>query len=362
MFVIRKLLSVLLCLAVFGSFVACGAESPADSEASVLSGSEAETQTDALTDSVSSDSAGALKEMNTVEDVLFEFDHLVGLCDQGNSRVIIRDLAYDDWENDRGIVWEFKHKTCSSVAGIKFRDSEYWGGKVVLLCYHGGAMIVSYETKEILLHTEWTGSNPHSVELLPNGCFIVASSTDNDIRIYAPGEERPAASMEYPNAHGVLWDPENEVLWAVGMNQLGAIAVLGTVEDPSLSLIQDMVYKTPKAGMHDLAPVYSDSNKLFVTCSAGIMVFDKTAESFSYSYPGGTVGRLHDYAPGCGSFREDDVFVFTTIRENTMVLNDWCTNQVFVYVPFTNGSGKLVQRKDSDDAYYKIRVVNFDYQ
>lgn len=358
-----KRIALLLCLVMLLSFAACGDPSvDTQTESDSLSETTSQSNSDSTDSDAQTSSSEERKELTTAEDVLADSQHLVGLCDQGNSRVIIRDLAVEDWEDDEGIVWEFKHPKCKSVSGIKFRDIDYWGGAVVLLCYNGGAMVVCYDTKNVLLHTEWTGANPHSVEMLPNGTFIVASSTDNDIRIYAPGEDRASHAITYPNAHGVLWDPETDVLWAVGKDQLAAIGISGTEENPKMSVISDMVYKTPKSGMHDLAPVYSDMNKLLVTCGAGIMVFDKTTGQFSYGYPGGSVGRLHNYAPGCGSFRQDDVFVFTTIRESTMVLNEWCTNQVMIHVPLSSGVGKNLVRKDSDDAYYKVRVVDFDYQ
>jgi hypothetical protein len=232
---------------------------------------------------------------------------------------------------------------------------------VLVYCYHGGAVIVSFATKEILYHTTAAGENPHSVEILPNGCLVVASSTDNCVNIFAPGSKRASHTITFPNAHGVLWDPANEVLWLEGKNEVSAYLVGGDANAPTLSVIGDMRYKTPKSGLHDMAPVYGDPNRFFVTCGSGILVFDKTTESFSYDYQGGVAGRYHPYVPGCGQFEEDDVLVFTTIREDTMVLNEWCTNKVFIYVPL-KGGGKTLIRTAPNDAYYKIRVFSFDYQ
>jgi len=366
---IRKLLSIMLCLCVLLSFAACdGTESGSGTEeSSASSGTEtvSTVSTDSAVDSEKpSDTSDkpASKYLDTVDEVFAASEHFVGLCDQGNSRIIVCDIEEEDWTDDNAVVWEFKDKTCSSAAGIKFRDNDFWGGEVLVYCYHGGAAIVSYKTRKMLYHTTNTGGNPHSVELLPNGCLVVASSTDNDVRIYAPESRNPSDTVSFPNAHGVLWDPENEVLWLEGKNEVAAYKVGGDEDHPTLAPIGGMNYKTPKSGLHDMAPMYGDSNKLFVTCGAGIMVFDKTEETFSYGYKGGSVGRLHGYAPGCGQFEQDDVFVFTTIKDTTKVLNDWCTNQVWIYVPLSNGLGKTIIRKAPDDAYYKIRVLNFDYQ
>lgn len=167
--------------------------------------------------------------------------------------------------------------------------------------------------------------------------------------------------MEHPNAHGALWDPKYDVLWLSGGDTLGAYAFAGTEDAPRLAPISEMVYKTPQAGLHDLAPVYGNPDRLFVTCSAGIMVFDKTTEKFSYSYAGSVVGRNQPYAPGCGSFGQDGVFVFTTIRDDTKV-GPFLTDQVGMYVPLGEARGRVVYRKNPDDAYYKIRVWDTDYQ
>ena len=168
------------------------------------------------------------------------------------------------------------------------------------------------------------------VELLPDGHLVVASSTDNDVRLYdvsdiENGTVRHCQQLEFPNAHGALWDPEYEVLWLFGMNQLSAYSLIEKDGKPWLAPMGGMTYTAPKAGGHDLCPVYGNKDQIFITCSNGIMVFDKQTEKFSFGYPGGSVGKKHGYAPGTGNFPQDNVFFFTSISEETMVLNDWCT-------------------------------------
>lgn len=354
----RRLISFLLCLSLFFALAGCGKTAPeggssqagASNSGAVSSKKEEPGKTDDT------------PKFSSSEEVMAASDHYVGLCDQMNNRIIVCDVGEEDWTNDNAVVWEYNDPDCNSVAGIKLRENEYWGGLVVIFCYGGGAKIVSFETKEVLLHTNQTGSNPHSVELLPNGTFIVASSTDDNVRIYAPGQVRHSHSIEFPNAHGVLWDPKYEVVWMEGKDQLSAYAVGGTEDAPKFIPMGGMTYYTPKTSLHDLAPDYTNPDRLFVTCAAGIMVFDKVTEQFSYAYPGGSVGKEQGYAPGCGNFGQDGVFVFTTIRDDTMVYRTHCTNQVGVYIPFGNGRGRMVYRKAPNDAYYKVRVWNSDYQ
>lgn len=329
------------------------------------------TTTDTSSGTTDTDETPAEPE-KTVYEVLTSAHHYVGLCDQINGRVIVCDLAVEDWSNDRAVVWEYKHNTSGRqnygwIAGIKFRHSEYYGEDVLIFCGPPSkAYIVSMKTKKILLTANNTGSNPHSVELLPNGTFIVGSSTDGKVSIYPPGKTK--ASKTYTLAgndngtldvHGVLWDPKYETLWVSGGQKLRAFSVTGTTAAPTLT--QQAVYTTPAAGLHDLAPVYGNTNQLILTCSSGAIAFNKNTKTFSYSYPGAQLGRTFSYIPGCGNFTSG-VFACTAIKADTKVYQDWDTNIVQVYVPLGNGKYECLTRKAPNDAYYKLRVYNFDYQ
>ena len=41
-----------------------------------------------------------------IPNILSETPHYIGLCDQLNGRVIVRDLANPDWTDDRSVLWE----------------------------------------------------------------------------------------------------------------------------------------------------------------------------------------------------------------------------------------------------------------
>ncbi len=372
----KRILALLLsCLLVLGIFAACTPDTPdtdlpgSDNPGSDVSVSDSgsETQNPGNTDTNSTDTSVSTEKKSAQEILEAQEQHLVGLCDQKQSRIIVCDLNVEDWNAESPIVWEYKHWTCGSVAGLKLRHSEVWNKDVVIYCYAGGACIIDYTTKEMLFETTRAGGNPHSVELLPDNTFIVASSTDNKVSVFSAetvesGSGQPCQTLEYPNAHGVLWDPKYEVVWMEGMNQLGAYGVIKSSTSPKLAADPDMVYETPDYGLHDLAPVYGDPDGLFVTCSAGILKFNKVEGKFTTGYPGGNVGKKIEYAPGTGNFGVDNVFVYTSITESTMVYTDWCTDTVFIYVPGADGIGKTVRRQMNDSAFYKVRVWNTDYQ
>lgn len=306
-----------------------------------------------------------------VYDVLTSSHHYVGLCDQIHGRIIVCDLAVEDWSNDRAVVWEYKHNISREnygwIAGIKFRHSEYYGEDVLIFCGPPSkAYIVSMKTKKILLTVDRAGSNPHSVELLPNGTFIVGSSSDGKVSIYPPG--KTSASKTYTlegndngtkDVHGVLWDPKYDTLWVSGGQKLRAFSVTGTAKAPTLT--QKAVYTLSSGGFHDLAPVYGNTSQLLLTGSSGAIAFNKDSKTFSYSYPGAQLGRTFSYIPGCGNFTSG-VFACTAIKADTKVYQEWDTNIVQVYVPLGNGKYECLTRKAPKDAYYKLRVYNFDYQ
>ena len=345
------LLSLILLV---GAFVGC-TTAPVDTQT--------DTSANASTDTEANESASTQIKYEKPQDVLEASTHLVGLTDQKNCRLIVCDLAVEDWSNDAAVVWEVKDSRLRRAAGIKFRKSDVFGGEVVLFCGPEGAGIISYETKEFLFFTSVVGNNPHSVELLPDGTFLVASSTGNEIHVYTAGSGRvqPVQRIICNNAHGVLWDPEYQVVWAVGVNKLSAYTVSGGPENPRLTLNSGMVYTTGKSGLHDLSPCYGDPTKLFVTCEAGVLLFDKDEEKFSTSYTGAYYASKMDYVPGVGNYT-DGVMAMTHVISGQTVDEAWLMKQVTILVPLDKYTVRKVIRVAPNDAYYKLRVWNSDYQ
>ena len=144
----------------------------------------------------------------SIPKILTERPHLVGLCDQLNARITIRDLAVTDWSDERSIVWEYKHDTKGHenygwVAGLKFRHSDYYGQDVMLFAGQPRvAYIISMKTKEILLTANEAGFNPHTSELLPDGTFIVGSSNDGRVSVYPPGKSEAAFTLQLAGSDG----------------------------------------------------------------------------------------------------------------------------------------------------------------
>ena len=306
--------------------------------------------------------------------ILTETPHYVGLCDQLNSRIVIRDLGISDWTDDRSVIWEYRHdnqgrENFGWIAGLKFRHSDYYGGDVMLFCVpRCKAYIVSMETKEILLTATDTGCNPHSSELLPNGIFIVGSSNDGTVTVYAPGETKPCFSVSLtgddqggPDVHGVLWDPKYNLLWIEGGEKLRSFRVEGPITSPFLTLEKE--YNTPAGAtyMHDMAPLYGDPDCLLVAPVGGILKFEKRTETFSYDYPCSETAKTLGCGTGIGLF-EDGVLPFVSAGKSGAVYQYWNTDTVYVCVPNQEKGTELLEYKAPTDAYYKLRIFDTRYQ
>ena len=306
---------------------------------------------------------------------LLKTPHYVGLCDQLNGRVVIRDLGISDWSDEKSVVWEFRHDTQGRenfgwIAGLKFRKSEYYGGDVMLFCApRSKAYVVSMETKKVLLTAENTGCNPHSSELLPNGTLIVGSSNDGTVTVYAPGKASPCYSVSLPgddlgvpDVHGVLWDPKYDLLWVEGGEKLRSFRVDGPVSSPRLTQIGE--YNTPPSVrcMHDVAPVYGDPDCLLLSGTGGIVRFNKKTGGFSYDYPcsDATADAL-GCCSGFGLF-EDGILPIVNAQKSGRVYQSWNADTVFVCIPDEAKGTEILEYKAPKDAYYKLRIFDTRYQ
>jgi hypothetical protein len=124
--------------------------------------------------------------------------------------------------------------------------------------------------------------NAHSLELLPRGRIVVASSVHaNGNRLVLfdlVRSEKPIWDTPLVSAHGVVWDEGRQLLWALGLNELRSYELRDWDSDkPSLAMTGN--YPLPDAGGHDLQPV-SRTNDLVVTTGPRVYCFDRDKHGF----------------------------------------------------------------------------------
>lgn len=246
----------------------------------------------------------------------------------------------------------------TAAAGLNIRKHKTWGD-VVIYCGSKYAEIMSYENGTQLWSTSSAADNAHGIELLPNDVLAVASSSGNEVRFFdiddATGHTYVKVTLE--DAHGVLWDPQNEVVWALGKTKLTAYKV--TKANGTVSVTEDTgrSINLPSEYGHDIAPYYGDTDKLWVTTSSGVYIYKKSAKAFTEHIEGddGTVVRKD--VKGIGNFEDGSIL---TLHPDG-ALYEWTTQTINLY--FKYGS-KLYHGKYTTlgTHYYKCRVVRTDYQ
>lgn len=155
------------------------------------------------------------------------------------------------------------------------------GGSRILITSSGsGVALVERETGTALF---W-GSVPeaHSADLLPHHRVAVAGSfTEGGNRLVIFDLDLPEKelySTELFSGHGVVWDAERQMLWALSGYDVRAYRLDEWDSDhPSLRLI--FAIDLPESGGHDLYPV-PGSPALTVTTAEHCWLFDRDTRSF----------------------------------------------------------------------------------
>jgi hypothetical protein len=214
--------------------------------------------------------------------------------DQGGHRVIVMNARPRTWSADSA-KWAW-----TPTAGNGFADVAHaWSlpsdvrvrtakGKVYVLSADSKGFLgaVQYPSGKRLWATDAGGpNNPHATELLPDGNIAAAASTGGWIRVYTASQGASSSAyteFKLKGGHGVLWDPQGKVLWAIGDDHLVSLKVGGTASKPSLTEASRVAL--PSQGGHDLAPVYGARDRLWITTNYGVYQYAKSKKSFTATY------------------------------------------------------------------------------
>ncbi|GAA2576884.1 DUF6528 family protein [Actinomadura fulvescens] len=214
--------------------------------------------------------------------------------DQGADRIWVMDARRRDWKPGTA-KWSwaptakagFKDVVAGwgAVSDVRVRKA---GRKTYVLAGDSWGYVgaVEYPSgKRLWAVNAGRPSNVHAVELLPNGNVAAAASTGGWVRVYA-ASKGPAATayteFKLKGGHGVLWDPRRKSLWAIGDDHLVELKVGGTAGAPTLREVRRVAL--PTQGGHDLAPVYANRGRLWVTTNYGVYQFDKRSRTFKTNY------------------------------------------------------------------------------
>ncbi|MBO5221213.1 MAG: hypothetical protein J6C26_02755 [Clostridia bacterium] len=365
----KKIFALLLCLSMVFALVACGGgeETLTDgSDASVDASTETSTDTSSNTSTNTNGSWGDLPE-DTVP-------NLVIANDQIKERAVIYDLdAYEEGDTlDDLEVWSVP---TGHAAGVKYREDTVFGD-VVIVAGSQTSAIYKYPSKEVVWSTSNPGNNPHSIEILPSGNIVIANSTGNCLRVFSAsaildgnkGVAQKFTDYTLKGAHGVLWDPEYEVLWALGGYELAAYAISGTGTGEKLSKVGGMGCDISKLGYgHDLQPDYTDTRYLYFTAGNAYR-FDKE-ENKAGSFPQASTMQQKEIK---GFSNNPNGNVFTTgplggagkFFANSSK-ESWLTDTIYFFTKKVVKDRVVVTKNEfvsESSAFYKVRAFYGQYQ
>lgn len=303
--------------------------------------------------------------MSTVKNLLLGNDQL-------NERVTLYDLdkISDSGILEEGLVWEIPS---GHVAGLKYRENTVFGD-VILIGGDRFSAIVSYPSGEILWSTDQAGNNVHSVEILPGGNIVFASSFGHDIRMFftsalKDGDRESAAkflSFPFFCGHGLLWDPTYECLWSVGDRDIASWRLVGEGVDQRLEQIKN--YPLAEIGNcgHDLAPDMTDPRYFFFTPARGAYRFDKETGTMERYLPDVELFWRYHHKSFC-QYPDGTLFFTSSLKRDTCPWKDWwkagwCADTVYSLKVLPDGTVEEKRYYADNAAFYKVRSFCGRYQ
>ncbi len=210
--------------------------------------------------------------------------------EQKSGRLLLMD-AEADWSDPDAILWQWSAAQSPDIINahkgwfaLPTECKRVLGGTHVILSASGGAVaMIRMADKKVAFYAHPAG-NPHSVEILPDGNLVCASS-EGFLAAFctAPAASRSPEQAEFSKqtlagAHGVVWDRNRQRLWALGSKELICCAYNANRAAPALEV--EARFTLPGyGGGHDLFPV-PGTRKLFVTGQA-VWIFDTEKETFA---------------------------------------------------------------------------------
>jgi hypothetical protein len=156
------------------------------------------------------------------------------------------------------------------------------GGSRVLITSSGGAVaLVDRVHDRVLFYGR--AANAHSADLLPGGRVAVAASHhatakgDRLIVFDLAKSNQELLSEELPWGHGVVWDEQRKLLWALADNDI-RVYELRDWHTASPKLRRVALIPLPEAGGHDFSVV--DGSVIAVSTATRCWLFDRQTRTF----------------------------------------------------------------------------------
>lgn len=348
--------------------------SSSDTASSETASSETASSETASSETVT-DTEGGDASSDTVDEPVtpVKFPNLVMANDQMKNRLVIFDFdKYEEGDTLEDLeVWSVNS---GHAAGLKYREDTVFGDVVLVGGSHSA--IYEYPSGKEIWGTDNPGNNTHSIEILPSGNVIIANSTGGDVRLFRTsalltGDTARAStyvSVPLSGAHGVLWDPEYEMLWGLGGGELVAFEVRGEGVNQKLVKINGVGGTLPeeKSSGHDLSPDYLDSQFLYITVDSCVMKFDKEENEFVTEFENFET-LTGKYIKGLsnnpnGNFFEPGPAGGEGTSWKDWSKASWCTDRIYYFTANEDGTLTRTEIVSNENAFYKVRAFCGQYQ
>lgn len=361
----KKITALLLCLLFpLMLFAGCGDETPDAGTQTASSDTVSEPSSDSDTDRESTKTTieyldpseefgpNLVIAHNSLTDVLGVYD--MSLLEPG-----------DPLED--GLIWY--RKGIGDGGDLKYREDTVFGDVILALGSADGASVISYPEGKILWKTLEPGNNPHAIEILPSGNIIVANSTGSTLRLFStsalvsdPNAKVTYVEYELQDAHGVLYDPAYEVVWALGGLELAAYKINGSGAKETLSKISGMGVMLPSqnAGGHDLSADYTSEDHLYLTTNSKVFRFDKENNELIEKFP--QYAKLSRNAVKGFSNNPNGNFFFSRVNNGVGTtwegekFASWCTDRIHFCYMKTENFMYVQEYVSENGAFYKVRA------
>lgn len=310
----------------------------------------------------------------------------IATCNMANDRIEVYDSEnYTSFDPADAQKWSWKPTTALGYTtaevdawahpySVSRRKSAIWPGStevVAATCRDGLSTICRFVGgtvgQKLWAKNVGAGVYPHGIDVLPNGNVAIAGRKNGAggwVRVYTSSQGPTSGTYANYNldwAHGVLWDPALNRLWAIGevpggpTDILVALIVGGTAAAPTLTEDLSMRAILPSSGGHDISAFYYRPDTLLVTDHNGVYTYRKSTKTFT-PLPGASnrtnVKAISNQAIG---------HIVQARPNNTLcTLNTWCTIKAEFYDG--NTGAWIYNRTRTGAAFYKTDVWWWAYQ
>lgn len=244
------------------------------------------------------------------------------------------------WEWDAKDWWETVGLTQNNMIRLDDCKPVEDNKKILATSSKGYAVLIEKESGKVLWHSNCS-PNAHSAEILPNDRIAVACSTNGDcVQIFdiaTPNAVR--YSTELGSAHGVVWNPATERLYAIGGKTFNIYKLTDwDTASPKLTL-EKSITTSNVTSLHDLTLV--DENTLLLSGNKAVF-----------------------YNITSGTFTNIPIFNNSTSLKSVNYNGDtgecWFTDPTTIEVPSLTWASHTIRYTDNVDNTYQTKSFKVD--